>query len=273
MLSPTDYMSRLEAPAMITSYDGETVYENPRIKGFIPLCFRKRLLRYIEAPNRDLILSETSQIGGCIVTLRMGKRLENALLVRDDSCLRWYFLRILAERPPITLPKNTHLWIAKAACQVEAAALSGIDCKLSDCFANAALSAFIDFKPTAHFMAYDLCRLVSMASFFLVFRDRFLFPIKETREMLLQSPMTAFFAAGEMIQNLLERKNAEWHFTSDNSHGILTDGRTRLCTGRFLSSPLPRTASPHGTISLLTMVTTASAVSAAEMALFAKQKH
>lgn len=272
MLSLADYMSRLAVPAMITSYSGEVIYENPRIKGFISLCFRKRLLRYIETPNRDMNFFDTFSDSGCVVSLRMGNRLEKALLIKGDGYLRWYFLGILADRPPITLPKRCRLWIEKSACETEARALFGTADKLSECFASAAFSTFTDFRPTSHLTAYDLCRLISLSSHYLVFRDRFLFPINETGEMLLQSPKTAFAAAGEMIQSLLKRRNAEWRFIADDGHGILTDGRTRLCTGKFLISPIPHNASSHGTLSLLTSVIAASAVSAAEMVLFVEPK-
>ena len=85
--------------------------------------------------------------------------------------------------------------------------------------------------------------------------------------MLLKYPDKAFEASGKMIGHLLDKRNAEWHFTAENNSCVLTDGNISFSVGDYTMIRRPRAKITSGAFSLLTAVTFASAVSAAEMGI------
>lgn len=272
MLTPAGYMSRLAIPAMITSTDGTVIYENPPVRGFISAHYRKRFLLCLDCDEYDMLLTDSLPEDGSIFTLHMGRRDEKVLIIRDGSNLKWYFPAILSERPPVTLPGICLSWVAHYASEAERTILSGIERGVPELFANAAYSAFLGFRPPTRLTAYDLCRMISLSSHYLVCRDRFLYPAAESFDMFLKHPEKAFEAAGKMIGLLLEKRNAEWHFAAENNSGILTDGNVSFSAGEYTMIRRPHTLITNGAFSLLTAVTFASAVSAAEMGIFREAK-
>lgn len=267
MLTPAGYMSRLAIPAMITSADGTVIYENPPIRGFISAHYRKRLLLCLSGDDYDMILTDSLPECGGILNLYMGKRTEKSLLIRDGDCLKWYFPSILSERPPVTVPKICLDWVTHYASAAEKTILSGTERSIPELFANAAYSAFLAFRPITRLTAYDLCRMISLSSLYLVCRDRFVFPAADSYGMLLKNPDKAFEASGKMIGHLLDKRNAEWHFTAENNSCVLTDGNISFSVGDYTMIRRPRAKITSGAFSLLTAVTFASAVSAAEMGI------
>lgn len=271
MLSPEEYMSRLAIPAMLTADDGSVIYQNPPVCHMISGHFRKRMVLSLGYPERGMIYEKRFPRDGRVVDLLMGDSTINALLIPDGGCLKWYFPTTLNGLPPISLPDICSLWIGKYAAKAERSVLSDGISDPVRLFSESAFSAFTDFRPVTRLKANDFCRFISLSSHYLFFRDRFVYSLN-CRGIILQSPETAFDAAGEMFRHLLGKRNAVWRFCVENGDAFLTDGTTKLCAGTCSETRIPGAVKPEGTFSLLTAVMTASAVSSAEMAIFVKRK-
>lgn len=217
-----------------------------------------------------MILTDSLPECGGILNLYMGKRTEKSLLIRDGDCLRWYFPSILSERPPVTVPEICLDWVTYYASAAERTILSGTERSIPELFANAAYSAFLAFRPITRLTAYDLCRMISLSSHYLVCRDRFVFPAADSYGSFLKYPDKALKRREKMNSGLcLKSSNAEWHFTARKSIScVLTDPENiSFSVGDYTMIRRPRAKITSGAFSLLTAVTFASAVSAAEMGI------
>ncbi len=268
MINPADYMTRLKMPAMMTDQEGNIIFANTAAKHLLPLKCRRRLFSSLVGITGERLTEECLRTRGTIVTVETGVGSIKMLVLGDSGGLRWYFSQVLARASSISSPERCFDWIVNYAADAEHDMLSERAVSPSVLFSEAAYSAHVGFKPPKKLSASEFCRFLSLSTFFLIGSDRTEYAPDIGAGIIMKSPQKAFEAAGEMIGYLLTSPGMVWQTSVTKRGFTMTAGTVRLHAGGCDVPLTLRANSGPFAFSFVTAITVASAVSAAEMAIF-----
>lgn len=268
MINPVDYMSRLKMPAMMTDTEGGVIFANAAAKRLLTLKCRRRLFSSLVGISGEKLAETCLRKRGAVVTTGAGAGGIRMLVLGGEDSLRWYFPQVLARASSVTSPDRCFDWIVNYAADAERDMLSEKSVSPQELFSEAAYSAHIGFKPPKKLNAYEFCRFLSLSTFFLIGSDRTEYDSDIGTGIILKSPEKAFSAAGEMIGYLFGSPGTVWQASATKRGFLITDGTVKLHAGGCEIPMILRSPSGPFTFSFATAITVASAVSAAEMAIF-----
>lgn len=272
MISPAEYMNRLKMPAMLTNLHGGILFANRAMLNLLmPKC-RRKLFSSLIGISEERLAKDCSEGRGRIVELDNEVSRPKLLVLSDGSTARWYHPNILAYSSSISSPEICYDWIINCAGDAERDMLAEKMLSPAQLFYTAAYSAHIGYRPKRELNVYEFCRFLSLSTFFLIGSNRIEYCDEKNARAILKSPEKAFRAAAEMIEKLLKDPLGRWQALATARGFILTDGTVKLHAGGCTSTMTLHSISGPFVFSHRTAATVASAVAAAEMAIFNDRK-